>query len=233
MNNQTLLLVEDDAVLAETIKDYLTLEGFSVSIESDGAVAQQRIVVENPDLVILDVMLPGKDGISVCREVRPHYNGYIIMFTAREDEVDQIVGLELGADDYLIKPIKPRLLLAKVKSFLRRSVVPNDGISAELSIGSLTIDVNGRNVNLEDSEVNLTSAEFDLLVLLAKNAGEILSRDLITKSLKGGEYDGMERGIDNKISQLRKKLKDDGRIPHRIKTIRGKGYVLSPGAWDT
>lgn len=228
-----ILLVEDDKALAEVIQEYLINEGFSVQLVSDGIEACSRIVEDQPELVILDIMLPGKDGLTVCREVRPGYSGYIIMFTAREDEIDQIVGLELGADDYLIKPVKPRLLLAKVKAFLRRGGAENNETkpTQTLEFNKLVINLEKREVILDSELIALTSAEYDLLIVLAKRAGSILSRDEITKKLSGGEYDGLERTIDNKISQLRRKLGDDASVPTRIKTIRSKGYLFVPSAW--
>lgn len=229
-----IILVEDDRALSEAIDEYLSGEGFDVQIIDHGNQAVETIVSQQPDLVILDIMLPGKDGLTVCREVRPNYPGYIIMFTAREDEIDQIVGLELGADDYLIKPVKPRLLLAKVKAFLRRGSLESsaDVNSKELCFDHLRIDLVQRSVTLNDKNIILTSAEFDLLAILAKQSGNILSRETIMKELSGGHYDGLDRTIDNKISQLRKKLGDDAAVPTRIKTVRSKGYVLVPGAWS-
>lgn len=228
-----ILLVEDDQALAEAVCQYLSGEGFSVQIIADGNAAVQAITSSQPDLVILDIMLPGKDGLTICREIRPDYKGFVIMFTAREDEIDQIVGLELGADDYLIKPVKPRLLLAKVKAFLRRGSMQADstGDPDQLTFDELRIDLSQRTVILNGEEVRLTSAEFDLLVILAKRAGNILTRDEITQQLSGGRYDGLDRTIDNKISLLRRKLGDDSGIPARIKTVRSRGYVLVPGAW--
>ncbi len=232
-NGSKILLVEDDKALADAVREYLTGEGFAVSVIDNGTAAVDEIIAGQPDLVILDIMLPGKDGLTVCREIRPSYNGYVIMFTAREDEIDQIVGLEIGADDYLIKPVKPRLLLAKVKAFLRRG--PADASTADdptqLNFDDLRIDLAQRSVNLAGEEVQLTSAEFDLLAILARRAGSILSRDEIMQQLSGGRYDGLDRTIDNKISLLRKKLGDDSGVPSRIKTVRSKGYVLVPGAW--
>lgn len=229
-----ILLVEDDRALADAINEYLSGEGFDVQVVDDGNRAVNEILSSQPDLVILDIMLPGKDGLTVCREVRPSYLGYIIMFTAREDEIDQIVGLELGADDYLIKPVKPRLLLAKVKAFLRRGKLEgaaNAG-SNQLCFDNLRIDLTQRAVTLDDNDIALTSAEFDLLAILAKQAGNILSRDTIMQELSGAHYDGLDRTIDNKVSLLRKKLGDDSAVPTRIKTVRSKGYVLVPGAWS-
>jgi DNA-binding response OmpR family regulator len=224
---QKILLVEDNASLAETVSEFLEMEGFTVAIEDNGAVAEKRILAENPDLVILDLMLPGKDGISICRDIRHAYSGIILMFTAKEEEVDQIVGLEVGADDYLIKPVRPRLLLAKVRSLLRRgSTVAESG--KKRVFGELQIDDEERLVTLNGTIISLTSMEFELLSLLTSFPGEILSRDFIAQRLKGRDHDGLERSTDNAISQLRRKLQDSGREPKRIKTIRGKGYIFIP-----
>lgn len=233
MTVKKILVVEDDVELSASICEYLELEGYNVAAETNGALACDRILNSQPDLVILDVMLPGKDGISVCREVRSSYHGYIVMFTAKEDEIDQIVGLELGADDYLFKPIKPRLLLAKIKSFLRRDIPTlAEAVVGPLNFGSLSIDLEARAVTLLSEDVSLTTAEYEMLRLLASSAGEILSRDDISRELKGNEYDGLERSIDNKISQLRRKLGDNPRQPSKIKTVRSKGYIFMPGAWE-
>ena len=228
-----ILLVEDDIPLATSISEYLTNEGFDISIESNGLNAIDKISLIQPDLVILDIMLPGKDGISICREVRPDFDGFILMFTAKEDEIDQIVGLEVGADDYLIKPIKPRLLLAKVNSFLRRKVNQEEVNNSpeKLEYGSLTVALQSRQVFVDNKEVIFTSAEFDLIALLAKQAGKVLSRDDIAQHTTGVTYDGLERSIDNKISALRRKLNDNAKTPNRIKTIRSKGYMLVPSAF--
>ena len=229
----SIILVEDDKALSDAVFQYLSGEGFMVRVIDDGNAAVQAISADQPDLVILDIMLPGKDGLTICREVRPVYRGYIIMFTAREDEIDQIVGLEIGADDYLIKPVKPRLLLAKVKAFLRRGELPIDSKqrSSQLCFDNLIVDISQRTVALDGQEVLLTSAEFDLLAILAKQAGNVLTRDDIMQQLSGGRYDGLDRTIDNKISLLRRKLGDDSSVPTRIKTVRSKGYLLVPGAW--
>ena len=234
MNNKhSILLVEDDISLATSISEYLSNEGFKVDIESNGLKAIDKISLLKPDLVILDIMLPGKDGISICREVRPIFDGFILMFTAKEDEIDQIVGLEVGADDYLIKPIKPRLLLAKVNSFLRRKTIisSSDNSNQQLVYGSLSVDLVARHITLEGKDLSLTSAEYELLSLLTKHAGQVLSRDDIALGISGTAYDGLERSIDNKISALRKKLNDDAKTPRKIKTIRSKGYMLVPTAF--
>ncbi|PKG68506.1 MULTISPECIES: response regulator transcription factor [Pseudoalteromonas] len=231
-----ILVVEDDLPLAESIDEYLTLEGYEVKIAANGEDAVTTILQWQPALVILDVMLPKKDGLTVCREVRPLYNGYIVMFTAREEEIDQIVGLEIGADDYLLKPVKPRLLLAKIKAFLRREQpMQAAGLLTQakgfISFGELVIASHNRTVTLGGLPVQLTDGEYDLLILLAKNAGTVLSRNSIVEQLKGYYYDGIERGIDNHISQLRKKLGDDARNSLKIKTVRSKGYLFVVSAW--
>jgi len=234
MTQTKLLLVEDDVALATSVSEYLTQEGFRVEIETDGALAPEKIMLMQPDLVILDVMLPNKDGISICREVRSQYPGFILMFTAKEDEIEQIVGLEVGADDYLVKPIKPRLLLAKIKSFLRRlsdPTIPEPSGCQDIVFGNLSIAPAARSVEQAGQSIKVTSAEFDLLLLLAKQAGQIVSRDHLMKSTTGLSYDGIERTIDNKISLLRKKLGDDARNPQKIKTVRSKGYMLVPDAF--
>jgi DNA-binding response OmpR family regulator len=231
-----ILIVEDDAPLAESISEYLTFEGFDVETVSNGNQAVSTILDLQPDLVILDIMLPEKDGLTVCREVRPFYDGYILMFTAREEEIDQVVGLEIGADDYLLKPVKPRLLLAKIKAFLRRGqyIEPLSSTQHEivpLVFGKLCIDTVKRAVTLDRSHIQLTDGEYDLLVLLAQHSGNILSREKIIEQTKGYSYDGVERSVDNHISQLRKKLGDNGRNPFRLKTIRSKGYLFVPNEW--
>ncbi len=230
---QSILLVEDNLSLAESITDYLEIEGFTVSLESNGAKAEQRILSENPALVILDLMLPGKDGLSICRDVRSDYSGMILMFTAKESEIDHIVGLEVGADDYLIKPVNPRLLLAKIKSLLRRETA-NPADNMPLSVegvkqyGALKIYSRERRVILNDSQVSLTTMEFDLLDLLSSHPGNILERDIIAQNIHGRKHDGMDRSIDTAVSQLRKKLEDNVKEPELIKTVRGKGYIFVP-----
>ncbi|WP_028869675.1 response regulator transcription factor [Psychromonas arctica] len=231
-----ILIVEDDIPLAESINEYLTYQGYQIKVVSNGEQAISSILEWHPALVLLDVMLPKKDGLTVCREVRPLYNGYILMFTAREEEIDQIVGLEIGADDYLLKPVKPRLMLAKIKAFLRRdrtigTLSKNLPINESITFGKLTIDLQKRSVILNELIIQLTDGEYDLLILLAKNAGEILSRNDIVEQIKGYHYDGIERGVDNHISQLRKKLGDNARNSFRIKTIRSKGYLFVASGW--
>lgn len=222
-----ILIVDDDERLATLTQDYLRKNGLDVAIEMDGTAAISRIVNEQPDLVVLDVMLPGSDGLTVCREVRPHFKNPILMLTARTDDMDQVLGLEMGADDYVAKPAQPRVLLARIRALLRRSdVSPNDDVPHRLEFGDLVIDNGGRSVTLNDELVDFTSAEYDLLWLLASNAGRILSREDIFERLRGIEYDGQDRSIDVRISRIRPKIGDDPENPRRIKTVRSKGYLF-------
>ncbi len=226
-NTPRILIVEDDERLATLTQDYLRKNGLDVAIETDGSVAIERIVSEQPDLVVLDVMLPGSDGLTVCREVRPHYQHPILMLTARTDDMDQVLGLEMGADDYVAKPVQPRVLLARIRALLRRSdVAPVEDAPHRLEFGNLVIDNGGRSVTLNDELVDFTSAEYDLLWLLASNAGRILSREDIFERLRGIEYDGQDRSIDVRISRIRPKIGDDPENPKRIKTVRSKGYLF-------
>lgn len=231
-----ILLVEDDERLAELTAEYLRKNDFEVSIEPRGDIAEGRILKEDPELVILDVMLPGKDGFEICRNVRDRYKGVILMLTARDEDLDQILGLELGADDYIAKPAQPRLLLAHIKALLRRSpgaAVENNNEEVEqLSFGNLHISQATRSTYLGEEVIDLTTAEFDLLWLLARHAGSILSRDDLLQQLRGIGFDGLDRSIDARISRLRRKLGDDPDNPTRIKTVRGKGYLFSKHDWQ-
>lgn len=225
-----ILIVEDDLRLAELTREYLASNGLSVAIEADGAKAAARILREQPALVILDLMLPGEDGLSICRTLRSqHYNGAILMLTALADDLDQVQGLEQGADDYVCKPVRPRLLLARVQALLRRQLLnpqTESAAPAVLQFGPLQIDHARREVSLREIGIELTSAEFDLLWLLAANSGRILSREEIFTELRGVGYDGLDRSIDVRISRIRPKIGDDPEHPKVIKTVRGKGYLF-------
>lgn len=232
--NTRILLVEDDARLAELTAEYLSRNDLNVSIEPRGDTAEARILAEQPDLVILDVMLPGKDGFEVCRAVRPQYRGVILMLTARDEDFDQILGLEMGADDYIAKPVQPRVLLARIKALLRRLPAPGEpaGESEAMIFGQFRISQATRTATLGGTSIDLTTAEFDLLWLLATHAGNVLSRDDLLQELRGIGFDGLDRSIDARISRLRKKLNDDPENPTRIKTVRGKGYLFSKHDWN-
>ena len=241
-----LLVVEDDVELASLIGDYLTKHDFTVEIIDHGTQAAKAIINQQPDFVLLDIMLPGMSGMDVCRAVRPHYSGPIIMLTALDEDMDQMLGLELGADDYIIKPVQPRLLLSRIRALLRRA---HPSIAADtntqqsvhgsvnrniqdpethdevFTVAELTISLTGRSVRQNGQALDLTTAEFELLFMLAQAAGKIVPREFIIKQLRGLDYDGLDRSIDRRISRLRKKLHMPGQQAI-IKTIRGKGYQL-------
>jgi len=221
------MLVEDDVRLARLIKEFLEKEKFHVAVEGKGDRAISRILQEVPDLVILDIMLPVTDGLSVCRQVREKFKHPILMLTARGDESDELTGLNAGADDYLAKPVRPQILLARIKALLRRSR-RYDVAAGKLVVGPLAIDQTSRTVRIEDEDYDLTASEFELLWLLASHAGEIVSRDQISHALRGFEWNGQDRSIDLAVSRLRKKLGDANRNPERLRSVRGSGYMWVP-----
>ncbi|MDY6922137.1 MAG: response regulator [Pseudomonadota bacterium] len=228
------IIVEDDERLAELTAEYLRSNGLKIEVIGDGAQAISAIIDRQPDLVVLDLMLPGADGLEVCKSVRDKFNKPILMLTARTDDVDQVLGLEMGADDYVAKPVKPRVLLARIRALLRRSdsadaqqeKAGGDAGKNRLEFGDLVIDNSAREVWLGGDAVDLTSAEYDLLWLLASNAGTILSREEIFERLRGIQYDGQDRSIDVRVSRIRPKVGDDPMNPRRIKTVRSKGYLF-------
>ena len=220
-----IFVVEDDARLAELVRDYLTQSGFTVTHEPRGDRAVDGILAAEPDLVILDLMLPGEDGLSICRRLRPAFSGPVLMLTARGDEIDQVVGLEMGADDYVAKPVSPRLLLARIRALLRRGAPVE---ASRVECGSLVVDLGARSATIDGEAVDLTSSEFDLLWVLATHAGRPVSREELVRELRGIQYDGVDRSIDVRVSQLRRKLATDPRHSDRIKTVRGVGYQLVP-----
>lgn len=229
MSDAHILLVDDDESLNQLVQEYLQANGFVVSVVTDGNTAVDEITIHHPDLVILDLMLPGQDGLSVCRQVRPTYNGVILMLTALDDDIDEVAGLETGADDYLAKPVRPRVLLARIRALLRRTETPAAPHQTNLiTTTHLSIDKSNRSVCVDGSTIEVTDAEFALLWLFAEHRGEILSRDVINKSLRGFEHDGYDRSIDLRVSRLRKKIGDNSREPMMIKSVRGKGYLLTP-----
>lgn len=228
------LLVEDDQRLADLTGRYLEQNGLSVAAESRGDHAIARFQKEQPRIVLLDLMLPGKDGLTICRELRQIYSGPILILTAKGADIDQVIGLEAGADDYVAKPLDPMVLLARIRALLRRfDAVPAGGEtrSTDIVIGALRVSEASRQVWLGDEQVGLTTHEFELLSLLARNAGTVLSREALYKCTRGIEYDGLDRSIDGRISKLRKKLGDDALSPRRIKTVWGKGYLLALDTW--
>lgn len=228
-NQLHIMVVEDDASLSAWIADYLTTHDYMVTVASRGDEALELIKADDPDLVLLDVMLPGLDGLNVCRMAREFYKKPILMLTALGSESDEVLGLDTGADDYLSKPVRPKVLLARINALLRRDAP--DSEQSSIGIGGLFIDPVSRTLTLNEEPVAVSSHEFDLLTLLARSAGTPVSRDTLVTEMRGIEYNGLDRSIDISISRLRKKLGDDASAPARIKTVRGKGYLLAPDAW--
>lgn len=230
------LVVEDDTTLLETLAYNLTKQGYEVATAESGRSGLELARQDKPDVVILDVMLPGIDGFEVCRILRKEVSVPILMLTARADEVDKIVGLEMGADDYLTKPFSMRELLARVKALLRRVELIREELSAEqgpaalpdqsavLIFDNLTIDPNRREVRLDDNPIRLKPKEFELLLFLARHQGIALSRDLILERVWGWTYDGNSRTVDVHVRWLRQKIEPDPSNARRIVTVRGIGY---------
>lgn len=223
--NEKVLVIDDDKELNALLQDYLGTHGFiihAVEHPQDGLDFLEKQV---PDAVILDVMLPEMDGFTVCKEIRKNYSVPILMLTARGDVHDRIVGLELGADDYLPKPFEPRELVARLRSIFRRS---SDSVSAAQieKHGDLTINYSSRSVSINEREINLTTNEYELLQHLIRNKGRILDRNQLVEHLRGIDWESSNRSIDMLVSRIRQKLKDDSRNPIYIKTITGTGYVF-------
>ena len=231
-----LLLVEDDVRLACLIRDYVEQQGFQVTIQHRGDKAVASFIAEKTDIIILDLMLPGLDGLQVCQKMRESFNGPILILTAKNSDIDHVMGLELGADDFVNKPIEPPVLLARLRALLRRQGKNSHPVESieqthALQYGQLRIDRNAQQVYLGQQQIELTTQEFSLLWLLAENAGKILTRDEIFSAMRGIEYDGLDRSVDVRISHLRKKLQDHGDQPKRLKTVWGKGYLFVADAW--
>jgi DNA-binding response OmpR family regulator len=226
----SIVLVEDDLRLSELVSHYLAGAGFRVTVLNHGTAAAERILHDDPDLVILDLGLPGQDGLSICRALRPLYRKPILILTARASDIDHVLGLELGADDYVIKPVQPRVLQARVLALLRRNQSHNAAVAEVLQFGGLLIDSAARKVTLNEETVALSNAEFELLSFLARHAGEVQSREALFQHLYRREYDGLDRMLDVRISHLRRKLGDDT-AAERIKTVWGQGYLFVANAW--
>jgi len=239
-NKPHLLIVEDDNELAQWMREYLIAKDYRVSLCERGDDAVTFIQQHHPDIVILDGMLPGLDGIDVCKAVRPDFINAIIMVTARDEEIDEVLGLEMGADDYLTKPIRARALLARIRKHLDRQATVKLSDDSEtlpskshrLVFNNLVIDKSAMEVLLDGIQIKLSSNEFDVLWLLAEQAGQLVTREQLVNQLRGFDYDGFDRSIDLRISRLRKKLGDEPAQPYRIKTIWGKGYLFAKDAWN-
>jgi DNA-binding response OmpR family regulator len=223
----SITLIEDDLRLSELISRYLENNGFRVLGVTHGDEAVDHVRSTQPDLIILDLGLPGKDGFEILRELRPQFANPILILTARDNDIDHVLGLERGADDYVIKPVEPRVLLARINALLRRR---HRAHAPTMRFGALLINPGARSVSLGGKGIALSSNEFDLLVHLASNAGHTQSRTILFQELYGRDYDGMDRMLDVRISQLRKKLGETD-ASERIKTIWGHGYLFVADAW--
>ena len=229
MRNDTILVVEDDQPILDLIAKYLSAEGFTVYTALDGASALKQARAVKPNLIVLDVMLPGMDGLEVCRRIQQESDVYVLMLTARAEEVDKIVGLSVGADDYMTKPFSPRELVARVKAILRRDrkrdgreVMPPE--RQTLSFEDLKIDADAYEVSYKDKPVDLTQREFELLYTLAEQPGRVFSRDQLLEQVWGHDFAGIDRVVDVTVGILRRKLEDDPANPMLIQTVRGIGY---------
>lgn len=223
-----ILIVEDELNIAETVAYSLEKEGFKVQVANDGNTGLEKIFREDPDLVVLDLMLPGMDGLEICRQVRRRSDVPIIMLTAKEAEIDRVLGLEMGADDYITKPFSLRELVARVKTVLRRSDHSNhESEDSVIKIGDLQIDLLGHEVRKDGKKIDLSVKEYEVLKVLASNAGRVLSRDLLLDRIWGADFYGDQRTVDVHIRWLREKIEQDPGEPRYILTVRGTGYKLS------
>ncbi|MEH0876128.1 two-component system response regulator RstA [Pectobacterium cacticida] len=235
--------IEDDTEVGKLISAYLGKHDIDVLVEARGDRALAFIAQHQPDLVLLDIMLPGKDGMTICQELRPQYRGPIVLLTSLDSDMNHILALEMGADDYILKTTPPAVLLARLRLHLRQyatvpqAVAENSAgmtlqVHKPLHFGLLCIDPVNREVTLGHEQIVLSTADFDLLWQLATHAGQIMDRDALLRNLRGVTYNGTDRSIDVAISRLRKKLYDDPLEPFRIKTVRNKGYLFAPNTWE-
>jgi two-component system phosphate regulon response regulator OmpR len=231
-----ILIVDDDPALRELLMGYLVSNGFSVQAVGDGLAMRATLAEGLPDAIVLDLMLPGEDGLALTRAVRAQSNVPILILSARGEEVDRVIGLEVGADDYLAKPFGPRELLARLRALLRRGQ-PAAGAGAtpatEQRFGPFALDAAGRRLFRAGSEVHLTSAEFDLLVAFVARPNRVLSRDTLVDLLRGYDRDPFDRSIDIRVTRLRRKIEAEPAAPAYIRTVRGEGYLFNPHGGDT
>lgn len=220
-----ILLIEDDQRLAEMVKNYLGAAGFSVTIAARGQAGIALEARETFDALVLDLMLPDMDGLEVCRRIRARSQTPILMLTARGDAMDRVVGLEIGADDYLPKPFEPREMLARLRAILRRR--GREPLAEVLRFGRLEVDAGARKARLDGNECDLTDYQFSMLLVLARHPGRVMSRDAIMELMKNERLEAFDRSIDVHISRIRAAVEDDPKKPRRIITVRGSGYVFA------
>jgi two-component system, OmpR family, phosphate regulon response regulator OmpR len=224
---ERILLVEDDSRLAEMLSEYLGEAGYQVTVAPLGATALAHLATTEYDALVLDLMLPDMDGLDVCKQVRGKSDTPVLMLTARGDAIDRIVGLELGADDYLPKPFQPRELLARLRAILRRRVRGTAADDASLRFGRLEVDSAARTVRLDGVICDLTGYQFNLLLALAQKAGRVLSREVLMDLVKGEHLESFDRSIDVHMSRIRASIEDDPKKPRRVITVRGAGYLFA------
>jgi len=231
-NNSRILLVEDDLALANWVCEYLREQSFTVEHVARGDLVMAAMAKFEPQLVLLDIMLPGLNGIEVCRLIRQESQLPIIMLTARADEFDEVIGLEAGANDYVIKPVRPRALLARITGALKNTSPAETTTPTQIiTHGLLIINGEAKRVTYQNKEVELSTSLFAFLTFLASHAGEVVDRDTVFKALKSREYDGQDRRFDVMLSTLRKIFNDDPQKPQKFKTVWGKGYLFVADAW--
>jgi DNA-binding response OmpR family regulator len=232
MESKHILVVDDDSGLRELLQEYLTAQGLQVATVADGVQMDAHLSQHPVDLLILDLMLPGEDGLSLARRLRTRSSLPIIMLSARGEDVDRIVGLEVGADDYLAKPFNPRELLARIRALLRRNEqgqLKNDEDKPDVRrFGPFSMDVDARALQKNDLTVQLTTGEFNLLRIFSEHPNRVLGRDSLMDMLKGYERSPFDRSIDVRVTRLRRKIEDDPNEPHYIRTVWGEGYLFSP-----
>ena len=233
-----ILVVDDDPALRELLTHYLASNGFLVQAVGDGTAMRAALGEHFPDAIVLDLMLPGEDGLALTRAVRAQSSVPILMLSARGEEVDRVIGLEVGADDYLAKPFGPRELLARLRALLRRGQLPSgmpttEGETHMQHFGPFVLDKAGRRLLRDGSEIHLTSAEFDLLVVFVARPNRVLSRDTLIDLLKGYDRDPFDRSIDIRVTRLRRKIETESAAPVYIRTVRGEGYLFNPHGGDT
>jgi two-component system phosphate regulon response regulator OmpR len=228
-----ILVVDDDPALCELLSEYLGESGFAVTAVGDGTAMRRALAHAMPDAIVLDLMLPGEDGLTLARELRSRSEVPILMLSARGEEIDRVVGLEVGADDYLAKPFSPRELLARLRALLRRArpaAMPQPGT---LAFGPFVLDTGARRLLRQGAEIPLTGAEFDLLRVLVERPQRVLTRDMLVDLLKGYDRGPYDRSIDIRIARLRRKIERDAAAPAYIRTVRGEGYLFNPAGEQT